>query len=94
MMIAEVMMTHYKEIEKVLNKYNMRKKDRAKVLDAYKAICWRWNECNACARAFEERVEEVSESVYKEAGSPMALTPAIMLYQREQWPDEWSVATL
>ena len=93
-MIADVMMTHWKEIEKVLDKYKFTEKDRAKVLDAYKAICWQWSECNASARAFEERLKEIDEGAWNEVSRPMAMVPTVMRYEREQWPDEWSVATL
>lgn len=94
MTMAEVMMTHWKEIEKVLDKYHVSEKDREKALDAYKAICLQWNECNASARAFEEKIETDYPEVWKDTSRPMGLIAKIMRYEREQWPDEWSVTTL
>ena len=79
-MIGKIMIDGWKEIEAVLDKYKVSEKDKEKILDAYKAICWEWNEAEA---AFEIHTEILTADA--------EMIERILRVERENWPDEWSV---
>ncbi len=70
MLIGDIMIDHWREIEKVLDRNLVSEADKARILYAYKALCWHW--CEDAAKAGGHGSE----------------------WQREQWPDEWSVASM
>lgn len=90
-MIGKIMIDNWKEIEAVLDKYGVKDKDRKKALDAYKAVCWEWSESKADAMAFEEKIKYDYPAVWNVASKLEGTASNIVLYQRENWPDEWSV---
>lgn len=88
MLIGDIMIDHWREIEKVLDRNLMSEGDKAKILDAYKALCWHWCDDAASLKVYEEKLESDFPEYIKDGPDMLG---KLLKLRREQWPDEWSV---
>lgn len=89
MMMGDIMIDNWNAIFQILQKVGASEEQIADALSAYRAICFRWLETNASARAFEDKVREETPTLYLRCMRPAGLVDSIMHYERESWPPEW-----